>query len=96
MNSLYEKAIELADKDMDSEALKIFEHLAAQGHIEAKIRVADCYVRGLGTEQDLEKANQYLIDAKNEGSVLAAELLSIIERRKDIEELRSCWNINAI
>lgn len=70
------------------EAVKWFARAAKKGYAEAKYFLAMCYLNGDGVEKDLEKGEDILEEAVQEGNKKAEKLLLSIRRRRAEEEAR--------
>lgn len=86
---LYEQGLEIKQNDM--KALKLFELCSEAGMIDAKIRLADNYFRGIGVTHDLEKAKDLLNSAILEKRIMAYILLGDIlsKEGKKLEAINS-------
>ncbi|MBC6416186.1 MAG: sel1 repeat family protein [Bdellovibrionales bacterium] len=69
-----------------------FERATNQGHVLAQYNLASMYYKGLGTDQDLEKARELFKESANQGYVLAqyalAEMYSKVLGEQDFTKAR--------
>ena len=89
----FRKACELAIRGNHEAALDAYEALSSTGHIPSQLRLADSYIRGLGTQADLAAAIKWLEAGRDAGSEDAAELLRLAQTFERIEELQCQWRI---
>ncbi len=87
----YEQALQLLERGSAKEGLSRLEELASEGHIDSMLRAADCYVRGLGAERDLDSAKIFLGRAAAAGSEVAKRLLSLVRKADANEFDRLYW-----
>ena len=57
------------------QAVNWYNKAVAKGHTDAKYNLAICFLEGTGVEKNFDIAEELLIDAANEGSKDAEELL---------------------
>ncbi len=87
----YKEAVDLLNSGNPEKALPLFEALAAEGHVDSMLHVANCYTSGVGAERDLSLAISYLKEAADAGSEIAPQLLALVEKLQSIEADSSSW-----
>lgn len=87
----YKVAVELLNSGDPEKALPLFESLAAEGHVDSMLHVANCYTSGVGAERSLSLAISYLKKSADAGSAIAPQLLPLVEKLFSIEADSSSW-----
>ena len=75
--SCFQKGEKHYEKKEYFNAVKLFEKAAAQGHLNAKVRLADCYYYGNGVLQNHDEAFKRYLEAAKLGSSEAANKLAM-------------------
>lgn len=72
---LYDQGITLLARGQETDALRLFEEAASGGYAPAQFRAGHAYYDGIGTDENLTRAEFFLSDAALNGNVLAMHYL---------------------
>lgn len=93
LDKRFEQACRLLEQGGHVQATAELQALAEHGHVEAMLRLADLYMKGVGVERDLDQALALLGAAVNAGSAVAEELFALVEQAKAMEFDQACWSV---
>lgn len=71
INDAYSRSLELYGRGEYKESSELLIVLSDNGHVDAKVLLADHYRRGAGTDVDLKKSAELFEDAVAEGNIIA-------------------------
>ena len=87
----FARANKLLDQADYKTALPLLESLVGDGHIPALIQLANCYIRGIGVEQNIDKALTLLEEAAERGSKEASNMRDLVLKIESQGFDRSYW-----